>query len=371
MNEHVPASELKLILNAHKHVKNVQFNAGGYVFTYETGKTSTFTESQYREHIESAKHIQKHYSHLCKKSFPAIVNLYPVMAIQAARRSSHVGGGYRLYVLAKALDRLGLGNVSRDELRDYAASLGVSPRQWQRWMTEARNFGLLKDWQRKTGEWMLALPNPGAAAYSMGCENVGNRKASMSAADLIGYGWKARIWAAYEATHNGRPVSRERMQKIVNVPVSTQRYRDVQAGVTRQQNHAKLKARADALPMLREYGQHKGLYIRRDGFIGSRKPDSRFTDLATRGGKGRTRKANATLHRMQRNYGLSLVRQAFSNNVVPEVDANHSVYIRQFNYTPRQRKATERKIAKLDIFPPTVYEYSHAAKSGASVWMEC
>src|SRR5258706_8291016 len=305
--------------------------------------------------------------------FPETVSFYPVMAIAAARRSSRVGGGYRLYVLAKTLDRSGLGNVSRDTLYEFALSLGFSPRQWQRWITEARINDLLKDWQRITGEWMLALPNPGAAALSIGCESVGSRKAEIKASDLIGYGWKARIWAAYEALHDGRPVSRERMQKIVNVPVSTQRYRDAQAGVVRQQNHAKLKLRADMFPILNEYGtHHKGLYIRKDGFLGSRKPDSRYTNIAVRAGKGRARKANATLHRIQHRDGLSQVRQAFSQDVLPEIFASNekSVYVRLFNFTPDQRKATEKKLAKNDTYVREIYEYSHASKSGSFVWVE-
>ncbi|NUQ86496.1 MAG: hypothetical protein HUU11_17470 [Anaerolineales bacterium] len=306
--------------------------------------------------------------------FPERVTLYPVMAIRAARRSSRVGGGYRLYVLAKALDTQGRGSVSRDELREYALSLGVSPRQWQRWIIEARNNDLVTDVQRASGEWELILPSAGVAAYSMGCDGVGTRKAEMSAADLIGPGWKARVWAAYEATHNGKPISRERMQKIVNVPVSTQRYRDAQAGVVRQQNYAKLKAKADSLPGLVEFGtRHKALYVRKDGYIGSRKPDSRFTDIALRAGKGRARKANATLHRMQRNDGLSLMRQALSQDVTPETDATNdqSVYVRLFNFTPAQRRASERKIAKLDLSRRDLYEFSHKAKSGSLVWVEC
>ena len=163
------------------------------------------------------------------------------------------------------------------------------------------------------------------------------------------------------------------MQKIVNVPVSTQRYRDAQAGVIRQQNHAKLKLRADMFPILNEYGtHHKGLYIRRDGFLGSRKPDSRYTDIASRAGKGRARKANATLHQMQLKDGLSQVRQAFSQEVIPECFATNdtSVYVRLFNFTPNQRKATEKKLAKNDAHVQNIYEYSHASKSGSFVWME-
>lgn len=308
--------------------------------------------------------------------FPEYVNFYPVMAVHAARRSSRVGGGYRLYVLAKALDRQGRGAVSRDQLRNYALSLGVSPRQWQRWIIEARNSDLLTDVQRACGEWEFILPNPGAAMFAMGGLSVGGCRATMKAADLIGYGWKARIWAAYEATHNGKPVSRERIQKTVNVPVSTQRYRDAQAGVLRQQNHAKLQAKADQLPGLREFGTvHKGLYVRKDGFIGSRKPDSRFTDIASRAGKGRARKANATLHRMQRNDGLSLMRQALSYHVTqPELFATNdqSVYVRLFNFTSKQREAIEKKLDRADIRRDfDLFEYSHTSKSGSSVWVQC
>lgn len=307
--------------------------------------------------------------------FPEHVNFYPVMAIQAARRSSRVGGGYRLLVLAKALDKPGRGSVSRDELRDFALSLGVSPRQWSRWIAEARNKDLVTDVQRAGGEWELVLPSAGAAAFSMKCENVGSRKASMKASDLIGYGWKARIWAAYDATHNGRPISRERMQKIVNVPVSTQRYRDTQAGVIRQQNHAKLNAMANSSAMLNEYGygHHKGLYIRKDGYIGSRKPDSRYTDIAFRAGKGRARKANATLHRMQRNDGLSLMRQALSPDVTqPDTATNHSVYVRLFHFNPKRRKAIEKKMDKADqVRDYDLFEYSHETRKGSRVWIQC
>lgn len=305
--------------------------------------------------------------------YPVDVSLYDVMAIQAARRASHVGGGYRLYVLAKALDVQGRGSVSRNQLRKYALSLGVSPRQWQRWIIEARNFDLVTDVQRAGGKWDLILPSAGAAMFAMGGDSVGARKVTMKAADLIGPGWKARIWAGHEVTYNGKPISRERMQKIVNVPVSTQRYRDAQARVTRRQNHARLKARADSLPMYQDYGRHKGLYSRRDGHIGSRKPDSRFSDIAFRGGRGRARKANATLHRMQRLDGLSLMRQALSEDVTPELDATNgqSVYIRQFNFTPKQRKATEKRIVKLDLLdPPSLYQFSHKSPSGAFIWGE-
>jgi hypothetical protein len=304
--------------------------------------------------------------------FPQYVTFYPLMAIAAARRASRVGGGYRLYVLAKALDREGRGAVSRETLRDYALSLGVLPRTWERWVIEARTRGLLSDVQRRDGHWEMILSGAAAAAHAMKCETVGTCKVTMAAYLLIGAGWKARVWAAYEATHNGRPVSREWMQKNVNVPASTQRYRDAQAGVIRQSNHAKLVYKADALPMLKDFGHHKGLYIRKDGFLGSRKPDSRTTNLAERGRKGRARKANATLHRMERMIGLSLVRQALSDHVSPDLPASKSVCVRLFNFTPQQRAASEKKLRQADTRRiREVYEQSHTARSGAVVWAHC
>ena len=161
------------------------------------------------------------------------------MGIAAARRYSKLGGGWRLYVLAKALDPQGLGKIARDDLRDYALFLGVNVRTFERWIIQARNAGLFyTDVQNSSGQWMIVMANAGIAAAELKCESVG-RKVTLPAAALIGNGWKARVWAAYEITHNGQPIARATMQKIVNVAVSTQRYRDAQAKVNRVRNFAK------------------------------------------------------------------------------------------------------------------------------------
>jgi hypothetical protein len=302
--------------------------------------------------------------------YPERVYFDASMGVHAARKSSRVGGGWRLWVLAKALDTAGIGYVQRDDLHAYALSLGVSPRQWRRWIDEARNNDLVRDWQRKTGEWMLSLPSWAKAAYAIGCSSVGSRKVWMKAADLIGAGWKARVWAAYEASFGGTPVSRERMQKLVNVAASTQRYRDNQAGVQRIANYARLeKASPDMAAGLAEYGygQHKALFISRDGYLYSRKPDTRLTDLADRGRKGRARKANASLTRLQRQNGLSKMRQAFCDDAKSDLATNQSDYVRMFHYTDRQRKVAERCLRKTAI-DHDVYGFSHTAKSGAMVW---
>lgn len=176
----------------------------------------------------------------------------------------------------------------------------------------------------------------------------------------------------FDVTHNGRPISREKMQKIVNVSVSTQRYRDAQANVTRVQNHAKLNVKADSLPMLKEYSNHKGLYIRKDGYVGSRKPDSRYSDIATRAGKGRSRKANKTLHRMQLQNGLSIMRQALSDAVTPDEVTNQSVYIRLFHSTKKKRVSFEKKLDRMDRRRNfDLFEFSHTSRNGSNVYVQC
>jgi hypothetical protein len=89
-------------------------------------------------------------------SFPDTVSFYAELGVSAARRKSRVGGGWRLYVLAKALDRVGRGSISREDLRRYATSLGVSPRQWERWIAEARHFGLVRDVPRSTSAAIIS-----------------------------------------------------------------------------------------------------------------------------------------------------------------------------------------------------------------------
>lgn len=294
------------------------------------------------------------------RRFPETITFYTVMGIQAARRFSRVGGGWHLWVMANTLDEQGRGRIPRDLLKDYAFSLGVKPRTFQRWITEARNFDLVRDVQSANGEWMLVLAGLFSAAKSMRCENVGI-KVAMSAADFIGKGWKARVWAAYEATHKGKPISREKMQKLVNVPVSTQRYRDAQAGVKRTRNYAKSDLKGDLLPAVVEYTDHKAPYVRGDGFIGWRLPDARTTDLVRVVGKGRARKANKKLRQKEQS-GLLLMERALSDATSPAV-------IRLFNSTPAKRKATERKLARNDYSHVSdVYEAAPRATSGAHVW---
>jgi len=295
------------------------------------------------------------------------VSFYAEMGVQAARRKSYIGGGWRLYAIAKSLDENGTGRIKRDDLEKFMSSLGVPVTTYKRWLKQARNYSLLSDIQSQTGEWFFILPNAGAAADAMGLERIG-RKVAIYARDLIGNGWKARVWGAYEAIHNGRPIAREKMQKIINVPVSTQRYRDNAAGVERTRNYCKSEIKADMLTSLKDYSNHKGVYVGGDGFIYWRLPNSYQVSFAMRGGRGRARKANKIIKIIQSENGLSKKRRALSCKT-ESFDNETFNFVRLFNASPAQQKATIKKLAGINtrgIFE--IYEHSTRAATGAEIW---
>ncbi len=298
--------------------------------------------------------------------YPETVTFFSHMGIAAARRVSKLGGAWRLYELAKALDKKGTGKIARDDLRDYALFLGVEVRTFERWIKAARNNDLFyTDVQSASGQWMIVIANRGIAGAALNCETAG-RRVTMPAADLIGKGWKARVWSAYYATHNGQPIARGTMQKIVNVAISTQRYRDAQAGkrVKRIRNYAITNIRGDKLQLLKDFSKRKGLYIDRKGFINFRLPNSYQVLSATRGGKGRGRKVNKIIQNIQATNGLYQMQQALS--LQTEYDKN---IVKLFNRNHKQQKSAMKKLAKIDNRKvKDIYELSHTAQTGAVMW---
>lgn len=301
------------------------------------------------------------------------VSFYAEMGVDAARRFSHNGGGWRLYVLAKTLDKSGLGRIKRDELEAFALALGVNVRTFQRWMKQARNNDLFIDVE-KSGEWWIILPSAGRAAAAMDIDRL-SRKVTMRAVDLIGKGWKARVWGAYEATFNGKPISREKMQKVINVPVSTQRYRDASAKVDRVRNYCKSAYRGSMLAGLKEHSKHKGIYLSKNGFIYWRLPNSYQVDFAMRGGRGRARKANKIIKSMQSVNGLFQKQQALSFEVATKDNIVKLFYTAQQAQTAMKRfnKVDESKPAGMQARPAAneIYEQAARAKTGAVIWNHC
>jgi hypothetical protein len=300
--------------------------------------------------------------------YPEQVSFYTFMGLQAARRFAGSGGAWRLYTLAKALDghgREAAGEIEADKLRAYALDLGAHPHTYRNWYKSAVKIGLLDPVQKKSGAWRLILPSAGKAAYYMGTDDIG-RKANMSAADLIGNGWKSRVNTVLAA--RGLQISRERNQKVFNVAASTQRYRDNQAGVNRQANYAQSDYKADSLPMLKEFGQYKGLFVASNKRVYWRLPDTRTTDIVKDAGKGRGRKAKAELRNLQDQEHNSAFKMQRANGDDPGVDS--SEFVRLFCNTQAQRKASEKKVSRQDNFTVTeIYQAAYENKeSGAGIW---
>ena len=300
-----------------------------------------------------------------KSLYPKTVTFYTLMGVEAAKRASGTGGAWRLFTLAKALDghgREAVGRISADDLRDFVRSLGVTSRTWRRWYRQAVEIGLLDPVQNKSGAWALILPSAGKAAHYMGADDIG-RKVEMSAADLIGKGWKSRVWAGYEAAR-GLQISREKMQKITGVAASTQCYRDNKAGVKRQANYAQSDYKADSLLMLKELSKHKGLFVANNKRVYWRLPDTRTTDIATDAGKGRSRKATAQLRDLQQDQNGAFIEQrALSGDLASE-------FVRLFCHTPAQRKASARKVSRQDNLRVTeIYQAVYTnERTGAGIF---
>ena len=341
--------------------------ATGHCLAPDFDRLISFSTIEDIKNIISASRIEP--GELEASKWPASVAFYSHMGIAAARRFSKIGGGWRLYVLAKALDPQGLGKIARDDLRDYALFLGVNVRTFERWIKQARDAGLFyTDVQNSSRQWMIVMANAGIAAAELNCETIG-RKVTLPAAALIGNGWKARAWAAYEITHNGQPIARETMQKIVNVAVSTQRYRDVQAKVNRVRNFAKsdIQLRGNQLPGLKETSGRKNIFIDKDGFINWRLPNSYIFTKALRGGKGRGRKANNIIRNIQSTNGLLLLQQALSLE-----DEYNKDIVKLFNQNPQQAGRAMKKLANIDNCKvKEIYERSHKSHNGAVIWTHC
>ena len=293
---------------------------------------------------------------------------FPLLSIQAAKRPG-ARGGYRQWLLARALDESGRGMVARDDLKAYALQLGLSPRQYDRWIQEARNNDLLTDVQQaqsKGGAWFFIIASLPRAAAALHCENVGTRKASMPAVDVIGAGYRARLFMSYQQTFMQKPVTQERLQKIANVPASTQRYRNNQSGVKRVRSYAKSNIPNDCYQGMKEYSTHKGLFARRDGFLSWRLPNTYIIDFEgyTTGARGRARKANKQLKGLL-SEGLLIMQQALTSDNEPNEQPKG---YRLFNTTDKQFKTTRKKLHDLNPSGGDVYAFPKRARTGALMW---
>ena len=292
------------------------------------------------------------------------VRFWPIMGINAARVNH--GGAWKIYVLAKNLDLTGRGAIPLENLIKWVKALGVHPKTFNRWLGDALALGLITERARHDG-WVVLASNQ-AAAVTLGCNHAGGRPASITAAALVTHGWRAQVFAAYEETHGGRPISRAKQESLTGVPISTQRAYDNQAGVIRKRNIAISEEPVKCLEGAKEFENRAGPFPWRDKrrrykVLAWWLPDNRTAPGAESLQRGRTKKINKAIKHLinQRDNSLFIQEQAQSydgEGVLP--------FIRIFQPSAVSARSMERKIIKADIrgpgelyFPNREYRRGH------------
>jgi hypothetical protein len=218
------------------------------------------------------------------------------------------GGAWRIWVLARALDRKGQGAIAEAELRAYLSHLDVPARTGRHWRKAAVDAGFLRPVTRRSGQRVLVISSAQKLALALGCERL-NRAALVPARGLASSGkrtatspnWRAVVWAAYEAHHMGKLVSRATLEKLSNVSRRSQARYDRDAQVERQKNFALSHFSPDYLDMVREYRSSAFVYHFRKkqgaSVVAWRLPDLRYAPLfiCQYAPKGRMRKINRHL----------------------------------------------------------------------------
>lgn len=297
------------------------------------------------------------------------IKFWPIMGIMANKHNN--GGAWRVYVLAKHLDMPGRGAIAEAELEVYMTKLRIAPRSWRRWIHQARAMGLLKEISKQDIPWYV-LASHQAAAIAMGCDYIGTRPAMTDAASLFGPGWRSIVWAAYEQTHQGRPISRQTQENITGVPASTQRAYDNQAHVIRTADYCLTGLSPDHLAGEQEINGRPGAFIwkyRKHGKtyeqVAYRLPDSRQANhVADAINRGRSKKINKAIR--QQADRLFIMQQARSSSCMSE-----GPYLRIFNKSATEARAQLRKAIKADISqdqgPQEIY-LRHRSIKRADLW---
>ena len=294
---------------------------------------------------------------------PKTVKVWPLVGLAAIR--SNLGGGWRLYCLAKSLDGQGRGYIYRDDLTAYVLGLGVSKKTLRRWMTEARNNDLVSDIQSRSGRWRLILAGHHKAAAAVGCQHVGNRRVEMSAAELVSKGWRSVIWAAYATTTKGKPIKRTKQAEITGVTPRMQRHYQLESGrIVVRRNFAISDTPADHLDGIKEFSKHAAPFSWFDKETGRRVvawrlPNSYSVIGLDAGQRGRSRKVNKSLSNIRASEEALFQKQQGLTDCSPDI-------VRLFNRTQEQVKATDRKLASRDNQPSELYRLKYEGQSVSS-----
>lgn len=263
------------------------------------------------------------------------IRLYPEIGVYAWR--SRFGGAWRAWVLARHLDKSGRGACEIAALHKLADDLGVNRRTFARWYEQAVSLGLLTP--RRSGDGWAVILSTVKTCLTLDCPRV-NRKVEIPLSALMGYGWKARVFAAFEAGFRGRPISRRKQEELTGIPSCTQRRYDGQAGTRRRPGYAVSDRPSDHLAGVVEHERRPGAFVIKTGKGQSRvawhTPHSRTHPEATPAGRGCARKVSKKIRHLQ-SVGCSFFMERASS-----VQTIARVF-----YADQTGKAAERAARKL------------------------
>lgn len=255
-------------------------------------------------------------------TLPVSVSVWPILSFRAYQAGySH---GYRLWILARAIDKLGSGKVMAGELRAAAKEVGLSTKDYNRYLRSAKKAEMLTSIQVKSKTQYL-IKAVGKVAQSVNCFYIGPRKALLPLREIFARRWLSLMWSGWIATLLGRPISRDKMRELTGVSPRAQTIYNKERGITSIPHYAHDESKDPTkVAMLcdfpREQGGRPAAFIYKESKTGKeivtwRLPDSRqsphFED-----GKGRTRKINRAIRFNEVRQHLSLMRQV---NVTPSV----------------------------------------------------
>lgn len=217
------------------------------------------------------------------------MKFYPVLGAWAIsqKKEAKAADAFRVWTVAKALDREGKGIVSVAALRARLRRIGRAESTISKMISQAIARGWVEKHEWKTG--YLSLRSPGKIAASMGCYEIGNH-VEMHERLLFTPGWKANVWAGVESLFDGKQISVKKLHEIAHIlPRSQSNYRKL-AKVRTKPNYAKSKLSADHVPGLKASGRAA---LPMGDQAGWRLPDTRFApSFVGQCAKGRSRKNN-------------------------------------------------------------------------------
>ena len=157
------------------------------------------------------------------------IKLNPAIGLATLPSFEHVrpglGGAWRAWIFARALDNAGSGCVSRQDLRRYFAELGANTRTFDYWIDQAVIYGLFREGKStRDGKTIYYLTCEEKTAELCGCDHttISKHYVWIPADVLLDKNtWKGFIFTAWRSQL--KRVSQKTTQKITGIHPRTQR----------------------------------------------------------------------------------------------------------------------------------------------------